>query len=170
MRRWEDILQTNAIQKVRIRDEIKKLLVRVNASNTMLYCFATLHIYVADASSFQQHFQTVLCCLRLIVSKASVVVNILLQAAELDRAQEFKEATEGLAVSSQRLREYNEAANKLVIEKETREKKLLTVFGMFKKAQELVTTMRDLNLFLTSSIQEVSRTNNNAAPINNAMS
>jgi len=77
------------------------------------------------------------------------------QAAELDRAQEFKQATEGLAVCKQRLENYNAAANKLVSEKENRERKLMTVQGMFKKAQELVSSMRDLSHFLTNNIQQV---------------
>jgi hypothetical protein len=52
---------------------------------------------------------------------------------------------------------YNAAAQALVVEKEGREQQLLTVQGMFQKAQELVAKMRDLNVFLISSVQQVSK-------------
>ena len=63
----------------------------------------------------------VICFLHAVTVRLSFVAAFLApQAAELDRAEEFKQATEGLALCEQRLTEYNGAAQQLVAEKEVR--------------------------------------------------
>lgn len=121
MKYWEGVLQKNSIQKKRIREEIQKLFVSCclgdDAAMHKPQAFAFSDNAVATA--------VVLSALLLVTTRLLLLLSVWLcffnaQAAELDRAEEFKQATEGLALCEQRLTEYNGAAQQLVVEKEVR--------------------------------------------------
>lgn len=121
MKYWEGVLQKNSIQKKRIREEIQKLFVSCclgdDAAMQKPQAFAFSDNAVATA--------VVLSALLLVTTRLLLLLSVWLcffnaQAAELDRAEEFKQATEGLALCEQRLTEYNGAAQQLVVEKEVR--------------------------------------------------